>query len=68
MILFTLWPLYTCSWSQVLQVLEGKPQGQSERFAEHKNLLCFPGIEPRFLDRSTIRQVAIPTELCRLMP
>jgi len=67
-ILFTPWPLYSGSWSQVLQVLEGKPQGLSERFAEDKNLLCFPGIEHRFLDRLTNMQVAIPTELSRLVP
>jgi len=66
--LFTPWPLYTCCWSQVIQVLEGKPQGLPERFAEDKSRLCFPGNEPRFLDRLTIRQVAIPTELCWLMP
>ena len=68
MILLTTSRLYTCSWSQELQLLEGKPQSLSEPFAEDKNLLCFPGIEHRSLDRLTNRQVTIPTELSRLVP
>jgi hypothetical protein len=68
LVLFTPWPLDTCSWSQVLQILEARPLSQSGLFAEDKSILCPPGVELYFLDPSTNRQMAIPTELSRLMP
>jgi hypothetical protein len=43
--LFTPWPLDSCSWNQVLQLLEAKPLSQSGRFTEDKSILCLPGIE-----------------------
>ena len=45
----------------------GGLQLQSEDFGEEKELLCLPGIDPRYLTIPTRNIVIVPTELPQLL-